>query len=91
VRWDRVGRIAMLCVIGALVYLYLSAGIHMFTTWRQSTHDRAVVTSMEREYGSLVKQHATLSQLATVEAQARRLGMMKPGERPYVVGGLPRN
>jgi hypothetical protein len=81
----------MLCVIAALLYLYLSAGIHMFSTWRQSSHDRALVTSMEREHGSLVHQHATLSQLATVEAEARRLGMMNPGEQPYVVGGLPKN
>ncbi|HEY4427010.1 MAG TPA: hypothetical protein VGN08_02270 [Solirubrobacteraceae bacterium] len=90
-RWDRVGRIAMLCVIVALLYLYLSAGIRMFSTWRQSSHDRAVVSSMEREYGRLVKQHATLSQLTTVEQQARRLGMARPGERPYVVSGLPQN
>jgi cell division protein FtsL len=91
VRWDRVGRIAMLCVIVALLYLYLSAGVRMFSTWRQSHHDRAVVTSLDREYRSLLQQHARLSQLATVEAQARRLGMMKPNEQPYVVSGLPRN
>ena len=29
----------MLCVLVALLYLYLSAGVHMFSTWRQSHHD----------------------------------------------------
>ncbi|MCW3068665.1 MAG: Septum formation initiator [Solirubrobacterales bacterium] len=91
VRWDRVGRIAMLCVLAALLYLYLSAGIHMFSTWRQSSHARATVSSMESEHRSLVKQHQMLSQLATVEAEARRLGMMRPGEQPYVMSGLPKN
>jgi cell division protein FtsB len=91
VRWDRVGRVAMLCVLAALLYLYLSAGIRMLSTWRQSSHDRATVSAMQREHRSLVQQHETLSQLATVEAEARRLGMMKAGEQPYVVGGLPQN
>ncbi len=31
VRWDRLGRMAMLCVLGALLYLYLSAGISLLS------------------------------------------------------------
>ena len=36
VRWDRLGRIAMLCVLGALLYLYLSAGISLLSTWKEA-------------------------------------------------------
>ena len=60
-RWDRVGRVAMLCVLVALVYLYASAGLHMLSTWRQSRRDGAVVASMEREHRQLVRQHDALS------------------------------
>jgi cell division protein FtsB len=81
----------MLCVIAALLYLYLSAGIRMLSTWHQSTHDRAAVATMQREHRSLVQQHETLNRLATIEAEARRLGMMKAGEQPYVMSGLPQN
>jgi hypothetical protein len=81
----------MLCVLGALLYLYLSAGVHMLSSWRQSSHDRATVTSMEREHGALVSAHETLSRQSTLEAEARQLGMMKAGEQPYVVSGLPKN
>jgi hypothetical protein len=91
VRWDRLGRLAMLCVLGALVYLYLSAGIHMFSTWRQSSHDRAAVSAMTREHAQLVRQHEALGKQTTLEAEARQLGMMRKGEQPYVVTGLPRN
>ena len=91
VRWDRVGRVAMLCVLAALLYLYLSAGVRMFSSWRQSRHDHAVMSAMEREHRSLLRQHETLSQRGTIEAEARRLGMMKAGEQPYVVNGLPQN
>jgi cell division protein FtsB len=89
VRWDRLGRIAMGGVLVALAYLYLSAGVHMFSTWRQSHRDSATVATMEREYKTLSREHESLGKQATLEAEARRLGMVKKGERPYVVSGLP--
>jgi cell division protein FtsB len=91
VRWDRLGRAAMLCVMGALVYLYLSAGIHMFSTWRQSHRDSAAVVALEQEHAQLRRQHEQLSQPGTLEAAARQLGMMKKNEQPYVISGLPNN
>jgi hypothetical protein len=91
VRWDRIGRLAMLCVMGALLYLYLSAGLRMFSTWRESQHHSGAVTAMRREHALLVRQHETLSTQATLEGEARQLGMMKKGEQPYLVGGLPAN
>jgi len=91
VRWDRLGRVAMLCVLVALVYLYVSAGVHMLSTWHQSRRDSAVVATMEREHRSLVGQRAALTAPGTLETEARQLGMMKPGEQPYVVTGLPNN
>jgi hypothetical protein len=91
VRWDRVGRTAMLCVLTALVYLYLSAGIHMFSTWRQAHRDSAAVVTMTREHALLQRQHERLSQPGMLEAEARQLGMMKKNEQPYVLSGLPSN
>jgi hypothetical protein len=89
VRWDRVGRVAMLCVLAALAYLYLSAGIHMFSTWRQSHRDSTAVAAMEHEHRLLTRQHETLSKPSTLEEEARQLGMMKQGEQSYAVGNLP--
>ncbi len=91
VRWDRLGRVAMLCVLVALVYLYASAGIHMLSTWRQSRRDSSVVASMEREHRLLVHQREALTGAGTLETEARQLGMMKSGEQPYVISGLPDN
>jgi hypothetical protein len=91
VRWDRVGRVAMLCVLVALVYLYASAGVHMLSTWRQSHHDNAAVASMEREHAALVHQREALTAAGTLETEARQLGMMKSDEQPYVISGLPGN
>jgi hypothetical protein len=91
VRWDRLGRVAMLLIGGALVYLYLSAGIRMLSTWRQARSDGATVATMEHENRRLVRQHEVLGRQGTLEVEARQLGMMKKGERSYIVSGLPNN
>jgi hypothetical protein len=91
VRWDRMGRVAMLCVLVALAFLYASAGLHMLSTWRQSHRDGATVAAMQREHTLLVHQREALSAPGTLEAEARQLGMMRRGEQPYVITGLPRN
>jgi cell division protein FtsL len=91
VRWDRLGRIAMLLVLLSLVFLYLSTGIHMLSTWTQSRRDHSIVAGMEREHKHLVREHNSLSSQSTLEAEARQLGMQRPGEQPYIVGNLPKN
>ena len=91
VRWDRLGRIAMLLVLLALVFLYLSTGVRMLSTWSQSHRDRAIVASLEREHRRLVSEHNRLSSQSTLEAEARQLGWIRPGEQPYLVSNLPNN
>lgn len=91
VRWDRVGRIAMLCVMVAIVYLYMSAGVRLFSAWGESKHDTAQTRVLEAQNRTLRHQHATLASPATVQAEARRLGMIHTGEQAYIVSGLPSN
>ncbi len=89
VRWDRLGRLALGGVVVVLAYLYLSAGVHMLTTWRAARSASSKVVAMEREHALLVRQHEGLGRRGTLEAEARRLGMMRKGEQPYIVSGLP--
>jgi cell division protein FtsL len=91
VRWDRVGRLALLLGLLALAYLYLSAGVRIFSTYRQDGADRAAVAALAREYKALEQRHRTLSEPATVEAEARKLGMAHQGEQQYVITRLPAN
>lgn len=91
VRWDRLGRVAMLCVLAALAYLYASAGVHMLSTWREARHESAAVAALEREHRQLLRRRRALTAAGTLETEARRLGMMRSGEQPYVISGLPRN
>jgi hypothetical protein len=91
VRWDRLGRVAMLCVLVVLAYLYLSAGVHLVSTWRQARGESTKVAAMQREHNTLQRQHEALGSTGAVEAQARKLGMMRHDERPYIIGNLPNN
>jgi hypothetical protein len=91
VRWDRVGRLALLFGLLALVYLYLSAGARIFSTYRQDRADRAAVARLADEHATLEQRHRTLSEQGTVEAEARRLGMAHRGEQQYVITRLPAN
>jgi hypothetical protein len=91
VRWDRLGRIAMLALAAALLYLYLSAGISVLSTWKEARRNSAQVTLLERQNEQLLAQHTALSQPSTLVGEARQLGMERPGEQSYVVPGLPNN
>jgi hypothetical protein len=91
IRWDRVGRFAMLCVLAAIAYLYLSAGLSLLSTWGEARRDGAQVLMLERQNGVLARQHAALLSSGVLQAQARRLGMIRPGEQAFLVSGLPAN
>ncbi len=91
VRWDRVGRVAMLCVMGALLYLYLSAGVSLLSTWKEARSDSAQVAVLERQHATLEAQRAALSSPGTLVQEARHLGMVRPGEQTYLITGLPPN
>ncbi len=81
----------MLCLLVALAYLYLSAGIRIYSTWRQAHGEDAQLVTLEHEHVLLLRQHESLGRRGTVEEEARRLGMMHAGEQPYVVTRLPNN
>lgn len=81
----------MLCVMVALAYLYLSAGFSLLSTLRESHSARAQVKALETQHHQLMAEHAALASAGTVESEARELGMMFPGERTYIVRGLPNN
>jgi cell division protein FtsB len=91
IRWDRLGRIAMVAVIGVLAYLYISAGTRIFSTWRLASTNRAKVAQMERQNRQLKASLARLHQPNTIIQEGRKLGMAKSGEVPFFTDGLPRN
>jgi cell division protein FtsB len=90
VRWDRIGRVSLLCVLVGIVLLYIGPAASWLRTWSEAKHQRAEVARLEKEHRELSARQKALKDPRTLEREARRLGMVRPDERGYVVVGLPR-
>jgi len=89
VRWDRVARMALgavLCVVGAL---YVQHAVAWFSSRSAYQHAHSSVVSLQRSNAALQRQEKAFRNPATILRDARRLGMVRPGERPYVLSGVP--
>ena len=89
VRWDRVGRVALLMLLLLVALSYIGPARSLLSTWRESHAKQAQVQQLQREHEALLQRARQLRDPRTVQAEARRLGMVKPGERPYVIQDLP--
>ncbi len=83
--WDRKFRIVMLVVVAMVGLLGLKAGLALVSARAQAAQESSLVTSLERQHRQLVAQEKALYQKATIIRDARQLGMVAAGERPYVV------
>jgi cell division protein FtsB len=90
IRWDRVGRVALLLVLLGVIALYVNPLRSWWSTRQESAQRGAEVAELERENRILRERRARLKDPRTLEDEARRLGMVKPGERAFVIEGLPR-
>ncbi|HEY2259340.1 MAG TPA: septum formation initiator family protein [Solirubrobacteraceae bacterium] len=88
VRWDRAGRIGLLVVLGVVVGLYVQHTLAYISTKSQADHQQAVVSRLQRQNRALEREQKSLGDPATIVRDARELGMVRPGERPYVITGL---
>jgi len=89
IRWDRVGRVGLLFVLVTILGLYVGPARSYFATRTQAAEKRAVVQKLQRENTRLQARAKALRDPAALESEARRLGMVRPTERAYVVKGLP--
>ncbi len=89
VRWDRVGRVSLLVVVGIVAALYVQRGLSYFAVRSQADQQRAIVQQLTRSNASLRAQQRSLNDPTTILSDARVLGMVRPGEHPYELTGLP--
>ena len=89
IRWDRLGRLGLLGVLGVILILYVSPVVHWIEQSRTAAHLHSQVTSLQTEHDGLQTRLRELRAPGALEREARRLGMVAPGEKPYVVQGVP--
>ena len=67
---------------------YLNPVVNLIDAWRDSKAGEERLVELQREQASLEAKVEEASSPLTVERQARRLGMIRSGERAYVIHGL---
>lgn len=85
IRWDRVGRTALIVVLGVVVLLYVQPVMAWFQQSGTADRQRAEVESLEAERSELEERRSSLRGPEAVEREARRLGMVREGERAYAI------
>lgn len=76
----------MLVVVAGL---YIQDAVDFITTRSEATAQQANVQRLAHANAVLRREQQSLNNPVTIKHDARVLGMVQAGERPYVVLGLP--
>jgi cell division protein FtsB len=90
VNWDRFGRVVLTVVLFAILGSYLNPVVNLFHAWNGSKEAKVHLEELRQENLQLQRQAATDSSDAVLLREARKLGMVRPGERAYSIRNLPR-
>jgi cell division protein FtsB len=85
VRWDRVGRVTLLVVLVVVMALYINQALTYFSVRSEAEQQMATALSLERQNRILIHEQQSLQQPETIQLDARTLGMIRQGERPYAI------
>jgi cell division protein FtsB len=91
IRWDRVARTMLLVVLVMVLISFLGPATKYVRTWQLARETRGEVRGLRDDNARLRGQAKLLKDPQQVELRARQLGMARPGERVYVVRGLPKS
>jgi cell division protein FtsB len=91
IRWDRLARVSLLLVLLAVLGSYLGPTANYLESWRLAKQTRAELIDLRTDSTRLRERAKRLRDQNTIELEARRIGMARPGERAYVIRNLPRD
>jgi cell division protein FtsB len=85
IRWDRLSRVALLVLLGAILLMYISPAKHWWESSRTASAQNAELQHLEAENARLQERSALLKDPDTLELEARKLGMTRSDERAFVI------
>src|SRR5215468_10950704 len=88
IKWDRIGRIALVVVLAAVLYSYLNPAIDFVKTYTATTAAKAKLHDLLQENRRLHDQVQSADDPIVIDRKARSQGMVLEGETPAVVRGL---
>ncbi|HEX2161303.1 MAG TPA: septum formation initiator family protein, partial [Thermoleophilaceae bacterium] len=90
IRWDRLSRVALLALLGAILLMYVSPAKHWWESSRTASAQSEELSHLEAENKRLKQRAALLKNPDTLELEARKLGMTRSDERAFVIENPPR-
>ena len=85
IRWDRLSRVALLVLLGAILLMYVSPAKHWWESSRTAAAQNAELQHLEAENERLRERSELLEDPDTLELEARKLGMTRSDERAFVI------
>jgi cell division protein FtsB len=83
IQWQKVGRLALLFTLFVIVLLYIRPVAHWVQQRSTAAHSKADLRALQRENDRLEGRLRQLSGTGAIEREARKMGMVRHGERPY--------
>jgi cell division protein FtsB len=81
--------VALLGTLLVIVFSYASPARHWIKQSGTASHQKQELTDLAREKKKLERRLRDLRDPGALEREARRLGMVRVGERSYVIENLP--
>jgi cell division protein FtsB len=91
IRWDRLSRVALLALLGAILLMYVSPAKHWWDSSRTAAAQTEELHHLEAENKRLKERAALLQDPDTLELEARKLGMTRSDERAFVIENPPKH
>jgi len=89
IRWDRLGRVALLITLIVIVFSYLSPARHWLQQSGTAKRQKQALSQLTTDKKRLQRRLKALRDPGALEREARHLGMVRVGERAYVIENLP--
>lgn len=88
IRWDRLGRVALLGTLVMILFAYASPARQWIKQSGTAGYQKQELSELTREQRNLKQRLRALRDPGALEREARRLGMVRQGERSYVIENL---
>ena len=90
IRWDRLGRWALIAVLAFVVYLYIGPAATWVSTYREAGRKRAEVAALKAENGGCASAGASSAIRRRSSARRAGSGWSRRARSRIVIEGLPR-
>jgi len=88
IEWERVARIALVLILFAVMLSYVKPVINLVETWKEAKASEQTLHELQAENAHLQHRAELLNTPAAAMREARKLGMVGPGEQAYKITGL---